>query len=161
MPFKITKDSRIQWFQIRIIHRIIGTNYYLHKIKYNDNPLCTFCKNENETIEHLFWQCSFVKDIIDIYFKTKKNIFPSLTADEMIFGLTDESPLSKTKNLILIYFKMYIYQCRMQKSIPTVFGAKKYITYCYNIEKETAMINNNVETFNSAWNSYLIFLYAD
>jgi hypothetical protein len=49
----------------------------------------------------------------------------------------------------------------MQKSIPTVFGAKKYITYCYNIEKETAMINNNVETFNSAWNSYLIFLYAD
>jgi hypothetical protein len=126
MPFKITKDTRTQWFQIRILHKIIGTNYYLHKIKYNDNPLCTFCKNENETIEHLFWQCSFDKDIVDIYFKTKKNqnIFPSLTAEKMIFGFTHVSPLSKTVNLILIYFKMYIYQCKMQKSIPSFVGAK-------------------------------------
>jgi hypothetical protein len=91
---------------------------------YNDTPLCTFCKNENENIKHLFWQCRFVKDIIDIYVKTKKNIFPLLTADELIFGFTHASPLSKTINLLLIYFKMYIHQCKMQNIIPSAVGAK-------------------------------------
>ena len=33
MPFSITRDSSLQWFQYRIIHRIIGTNYFLYKIK--------------------------------------------------------------------------------------------------------------------------------
>ena len=32
LPFVVTLDANIQWFQCRVIHRILGTNYYLHKI---------------------------------------------------------------------------------------------------------------------------------
>ena len=56
LPFFITKDSyiHVQWFQNRIIHRILGINNFLYKIKYIVSSDCTFCTNEHETIEHLF-----------------------------------------------------------------------------------------------------------
>ena len=50
---KHTKNTKLCWFQYRIIHRILGTNTFLYKIKVKDCNLCTFCKEEPETIEHL------------------------------------------------------------------------------------------------------------
>ena len=35
------------------------------KLKLTDSKLCTFCKLEAETIEHLFVDCPYVKDIWD------------------------------------------------------------------------------------------------
>jgi hypothetical protein len=47
----------------RIIHRILGTNTFLYKIKVKDCNLCTFCKEEPETIKHLQWWCHKVSDL--------------------------------------------------------------------------------------------------
>ena len=59
-PFKLngrsltTKSSKLQWFQYRIIHRILGTNSLLYKINQKPNDKCSFCLKEVETIEHIF-----------------------------------------------------------------------------------------------------------
>lgn len=50
-----TKNSKLQWLQYRIIHRILGTNQFLHKIGIKESDKCDFCGEETETIEHLFW----------------------------------------------------------------------------------------------------------
>lgn len=50
MPFKVTRDSNLQWLQYRILHRILPINKYLETLKLKDNDLCDFCKNETETI---------------------------------------------------------------------------------------------------------------
>ena len=34
--------------------RILGTNKFLYKIKVKDNVFCTFCQEDEKTIEHLF-----------------------------------------------------------------------------------------------------------
>jgi hypothetical protein len=36
LPFKLTKDTyiHVRWFQVRLIHRILGTNNLLFKMKY-------------------------------------------------------------------------------------------------------------------------------
>ena len=39
-PFEITRDSNMQWFQYRIIHRIIGTKSFLFHINFIDNSNC-------------------------------------------------------------------------------------------------------------------------
>ena len=39
----------------QLLHRIIPTNSFLHKIKLKNTNLCTFCKIHDETIEHLFF----------------------------------------------------------------------------------------------------------
>jgi hypothetical protein len=67
LPFNITKDSNLQWFQYKVNHMILATNYLLHKMKINDVNTCSFCNNHIETIKHLFWDCqlssSFWEDL--------------------------------------------------------------------------------------------------
>ena len=43
LPFKVTKNTKLQWLQNRINHHILVTNYFLLKVKIIDNPDCTFC----------------------------------------------------------------------------------------------------------------------
>lgn len=42
LSFKTTKDSKLQWLQFNILHRIIQTNVFLHKIKVKEPPVCSF-----------------------------------------------------------------------------------------------------------------------
>ena len=54
IPFASCKESKIRYFQYRFIHRILGTNSRLYRMNIVDSPLCTFCNEQNESIEHLF-----------------------------------------------------------------------------------------------------------
>ena len=63
LPYKTTKESTYQSLQFKILHWLISTNIYLTKLKLTDFSLCTFCKLEVETIEHLFVDCPFVKEM--------------------------------------------------------------------------------------------------
>ena len=60
LPFDISQDTQLRWFQYRINHRILGTNYLLNRMKKNQSALCTFCNEKEETISHMFWECSHV-----------------------------------------------------------------------------------------------------
>ena len=57
LPFKITRDTNLRWFQVRINYRILGTNNLLFKMNIRVNDLYTFRLNEKETIKHLFLNC--------------------------------------------------------------------------------------------------------
>lgn len=59
--FEITKNTKLQWFQFRINHRILATNSFLHKIKKVDSYNSWFCEQEIETIEHIFWKCELIQ----------------------------------------------------------------------------------------------------
>ena len=53
IPFRVTVDSRSREFQFKVLHRYLATNKFLHKIGLVPSFLCTFCKRESESIEHL------------------------------------------------------------------------------------------------------------
>ena len=52
--FSITNDVRYRQFQFKVLNNILNLNYKLYKMKQISSPLCSFCKLENETIEHFF-----------------------------------------------------------------------------------------------------------
>lgn len=55
----------IKWQHIFMSnHCIITRNQYLVKIKLTENPLCTICKTENESMEHHFWDCINVQNCL-------------------------------------------------------------------------------------------------
>ena len=54
IPFTVTTDTKLEWLQFRIFHRIIATNQYLFHIKSVESDVCTFCHYAKETIIHLF-----------------------------------------------------------------------------------------------------------
>ena len=71
------------------------------------------------------------------YEKPNEEPFLSMTEKEMLLGFLANDDAPKAKNLILVYFKMNVYQCKMLNFLPNVVGARKYITYKHNIDKET------------------------
>ena len=88
--------------------KFIATNSLLYNIKLKDTHLCTFCKGNDETIEHLFCDCpityrlwQFIPNRFKLYFVNfvlnKENIF---------LGCKDESLLL---NLLIILTKKTIF----------------------------------------------------
>ena len=64
LPFKATACTKLHWFQFRINLNILATNYFLKKKKIIDDANCNFCQKENETIEHIFWGCENVQNLL-------------------------------------------------------------------------------------------------
>ena len=56
-------ENKTKELQYKIIMRYVPTNYLLHKMKIVPSQLCTFCYQEPETIEHLFFNCNVVKNM--------------------------------------------------------------------------------------------------
>ncbi len=63
IPFNATIYTKLRAFQFKINHNILYTNEKLHRIKISESPLCTFCNNETETLEHLFVDCDVVANV--------------------------------------------------------------------------------------------------
>ena len=61
LPFLCTRESKLQIFQFKLLHRRISTNRYLFKIGLISSELCSFRESSTETLLHLFWECPRVK----------------------------------------------------------------------------------------------------
>ena len=59
IPFKVAIDTNSREFQYKVLHRYLATNMFLHKIGLAPSPLCTFCKRESESFEHLLIKCDY------------------------------------------------------------------------------------------------------
>ena len=58
LPFDSTKNTKLIFFQFKLLHRRLATNDFLNKIGIKENDICTFCRTEKESLFHLFWSCS-------------------------------------------------------------------------------------------------------
>ncbi len=57
LAFNVTLDTKLRAFKYIFLNRIAYTNEKLFAFKITDSPLCTFCKKEVESTEHLFFSC--------------------------------------------------------------------------------------------------------
>ena len=55
----VSSETFIRSFQLKLLEDIVLTNKRLAKIGYVLHDTCTFCKEETETIYHLFYECPF------------------------------------------------------------------------------------------------------
>jgi len=114
---KIDYDNKIKWLQHQIVRNSMKTNYVISKFLENLSPLCSFCNITDEKIEHLFWECPSVQQLVNdaaTFFNRQWVIDLNLTKKIMLFGKNSESPSSPT-NLIIGHFKKYIWYNRCKK----------------------------------------------
>ncbi len=118
-PFITTKSTSLRWLQVRINHNILATNTFLTRIQVIDNPLCTFCNSEPETIKHLLWQCHKTQKILNDLkiWLTSKNLNIEITEKSFLFGLFENKTNEIEKN-ILMETKAYIYRFQNNKTEP-------------------------------------------
>ena len=114
IPFKVAIDSRSREFQYKILHRYLATNKFLHKIGLVPSSLCTFCKKESESIEHLLLKCeysdSFWRELIN-WLNTMEIKIEALSDVDKMFGLWNRQVDFYLVNHLLILAKQHIYSC--------------------------------------------------
>ena len=58
LSFCITKDTKLQNFQFKLLHRILPVNSFIYKCGLKETELCTFYMETKENLLHLFWNCN-------------------------------------------------------------------------------------------------------
>ena len=55
--FKTFQDNYLIYLQYKLIIQILGTKSLLYKMSITDDKQCSFHKEQEETISHLFFDC--------------------------------------------------------------------------------------------------------
>lgn len=159
---KKISDVKLKWLQIRILHRIIGTNIILSKMGIAGSDLCSLCQKTKENIQHLFWSCEhsqvFWKKIEEELnkFPHTKNV--KLTEYIVLFGHDDNFKTDPAFDFIIMLAKSFIYRCKYSSTIPEYKSFKVLLIHRCKIEKYAASLIMNTTQHNSIWSPYIDFM---
>jgi len=122
--FVVTKDTKLQCFQYKILHRYLATNNWLQKVNIKQSNKCNNC-NEEHTIEHLFVYCHevvlFWKHFCT-WWKIKTQQDLNIDENLIIYEISKTYRYNKLLHCILIA-KYVIYTCFLKDLKPNL----KYI----------------------------------
>ena len=149
---KTTCDTKLRWFQLRLLYRILPTNRFLFLRKIKASELCDLCHTMVETIEHMFYDC----DVIKLFWQNLVNKFidklphtnnMDIFKELILFGTKKNVRTDKPFDLLILCSKYYIYSCKFQNNIPNVDVFLKIFKYRVKTEKlyHKNIQNNNFE----------------
>lgn len=114
-PYCATRDTKLQTFQFKLIHRVLPCNKYLCNIRIKESDTCTYCEDV-DTLHHFFWLCPPTNDFwhkIESWLALNTNIHIQLTMKLVILGFPKEDPQARVLNFILIFAKHFIYRQKL------------------------------------------------
>lgn len=118
----ITIATKYRDFQYRFLLRKTFTNIQLSKWRLVDSQLCTFCKNEDETMIHLFFVCPKVQQLwTDLIVYGQDNGLDSecdFSISNRILNCVHVNSRSVV-NLLILVLKQFIYRCKCLDKLPT------------------------------------------
>ena len=147
---KACKNSYLRNFQFKLLHRIIPTNSFLFKIKLTNTNLCTFCNSQEETLEHLFFDCPEVLQFWTAFTQQLRLYYADFVFDKekVLLGFKYETLFI---NLLFIIAKNYIYKCKLNEQKPNITDLKYKIKSYHSMELYVAKKNNKVPVVERFW----------
>ena len=126
------RDTKLHYFQFRFLQRILGVNNFLFRIKVKESPLCSLCHESNETLEHLFWDCDFVK----IFWSESHNLCLKsrfeIDFNCIKFGFFEDA--THPINFFILHGKYFIFNCKLNNKIPDAIVFSYKLKYYLNVE---------------------------
>ena len=111
----------------------------------------TFVKREEETIEHLLYECEKVYPIWEKIFEWLKPnliLISGICVKLVILGTSHINESNIMLNLLLLIVKKYIYSCKYKREMPNINAAKHWIKRYHEIEK---IIYGNSNAYCQKW----------
>ena len=120
-------------------------------MKIPDTDKCTFCNEEEETIEHLLTTCilPFWKEVIK--WLKMYSIHENLDELKILFGVLNNNCLDLVNHIILIS-KQVIYLCRSKKIEPAFDIFLNWIKRVAEIEHNIAQRREALDKYYNEWN---------
>ena len=147
---KCTVDNYGRVFHFKIIHNILYLNEALSKMEnheaFRSNPTCSYCKEKNETIIHLFAECKVTKLLWNRLNQKISIDLPALTPKSAYCGFFENK--SMIINHILLIFKIALYNNRDLGSCSLTYIINK-ILLLKETEENIVYINLNAKRKNN------------
>jgi len=152
-------DANLKWLQLRIIHRILGTNIVLKHMNVVTDVLCNFCRNDRDSVQHIFWQCDTVKTFWnDVERSINKNCNHAsnfkFTQSLVLFGVDKLIKTDKVLDYIILIAKKFVYSCRYNKILPIYQNFMTNLKHRYKIEEHNAKLSISTQAFKGDWIPY-------
>ena len=160
VPYACSKDTYLQSFQFRIIHRIFPCNKWLHTLKIIDSDLCEHCEIP-DSIEHYLFSCNKVGNFwgeLEKWYNHVSDTKVVLTLKHVIFGLYYDIKDFSVINYIIMLGKQYIRRQKYKDSPICVINFLVHLRTKLDIEMEICQRNNTLNYFNKKWSKILEYL---
>ena len=130
--------ATIKNVHVRLIHSSLVTSSFLPTCKIRESDLCSFCHQDKETIEHLFWTCpvvhAFWEELIACFWPYI-DMSAVLNLRNVLLGITNTKQFELI-NLIILMVKRYIYVQRCKEAYLNLIGFINILKRSYNLEVE-------------------------
>ena len=153
----ISNSAKLRYFQYRILNHKITTNVMRAKWDQNISELCSFCFNERETVMHIMVECPNVAKLWKTlsnwcnYHYEIKTVFDAST-----IILNDYQGKEKNYvNTLILILKQFIYSQKCKSNSLKFIEFISVVDHWYNLEKVTAIANNNYHKFKNKWKLYI------
>ncbi len=120
LTFSIARETKIQSFQYRLLHRTIPCQKRLYEMKISASPKCTFCNEEDDDIIHFILYCPRVKQFWKSFFLWWNGISDFRIASDyedieecILFGFQPRGDTFEVLNFCILQAKYYVYIQRM------------------------------------------------
>lgn len=156
--FRSIRETKLQAFQFKLLHRIIPCNKYLKNIRLIDADQCSFC-SETDTLTHFFYSCPKVQPFwtaLGNWFQQQTNIeVGNVQQCHYMLGVPRGEPHAIILNFIILSVKFYVFRQKMY------YDAKLDLTAFLNefrsklkIEKYICTLEGKADRFN-IWRNVL------
>ena len=120
----------------------------------SETQLCKQCKQEIETVEHLFCYC---KHTTKLWQMVEKNLLThidiKISKYNILFGIYKQK--HDLGNLIISHVKLQISKAWKKNITPKYEQIKAAIDEIYYTEKKIAKSKNQTEAFELKWKKYI------
>ena len=159
----ITIDSYSRNFQYKCLNNILYLNLSLFRMGISESPLCSYCQLQNETVQHLFFDCEVSKALwSELKNKFSNNIsLPSLDLQSAVTGFLGTNNIDNLIiNNILLMFKISLYNNRDKNTI-TMHNVLCNLKRREIIERSLVSLNLKKLLFhNKKWEKIAQFLHS-
>lgn len=148
--YNLTKSTKFQSFQFRFLHRIIFTSDILYKWKIVASPRCSFCSDEYETIEHLFYHCTITKrfwEMLQSWYECQTNTEIEFSIEEIFFCNHELDIL----NVLFLLAKQFIFNRHCLDKELNIYTFREYVMEVIRIERFEAFKTRKFKKFVKKW----------
>ena len=145
------KEIKLRDFQYKITNRILVTKSFLYRIRKVDDNQCEYCRQNSETIIHLFVQCNQVKSFwreLDDWLSNNFGYRMSLNDKNILFSFGQKNKLI---NYLCVLAKYYVYSNKFSGRGLNLEAFMSILKRKYQSEKYLANLSNTFAKFLRKW----------
>ncbi len=144
---KMTKESKLQVLQYKVLHQIIPTQQYLYRRKVVQSPFCQSCHDILDTTQHMLLECPQVQNIwkqLKTLFEQKEQFEISIDKYTVIFGCKSSNSKIQKWNYLALLVKFYVTRCRLHATVPQWIACVSFIQYRISVLRYIAKMENKM-----------------